>query len=298
MIINQEALALSYKGFKTVYTDAHTKAPTNWDKVAMTVPSAGRDETYGWLGQMPQLREWLDGERTIRDLKAHGFSITNKKFESTVGVKREDFADDRLGVFKPMFAEMGHLAAQHPDELLFGLLKAGFGTLCYDGQNFFDTDHPSVNAAGATVTVSNMQAGAGAAWYLLDTSRAVRPLIWQKREDYDFQQLTNAQDTSVFMSDQYLYGVRARVNAGFGLWHMAHASKAPLNAENYALARTKMQMLRGDQGRVLGVRPTVLVVDPTLESDALALLNTETKDGGGSNVWKGTSELIVTPYVA
>jgi hypothetical protein len=30
----------------------------------------------------------------------------------------------------------------------------------------------------------------------------------------------------------------------------------------------------------------------------LALLNTETKDGGGSNVWKGTSELIVTPYVA
>jgi micrococcal nuclease len=33
------------------------------------------------------------------------------------------------------------------------------------------------------------------------------------------------------MSEEYRYGVRARCNAGFGLWQLAYASKAELNAE-------------------------------------------------------------------
>jgi len=49
----------------------------------MTVPSTGRDEIYGWLGQFPQLREWI-GQRHVHNLKAHSFTITNRKFESTV----------------------------------------------------------------------------------------------------------------------------------------------------------------------------------------------------------------------
>ena len=43
---------------------------------------------------------------------------------------------------------------------------------CYDGQNFFDTDHP-VGEQGSQETVSNVQTGAGPAWYLLDTTRPV-----------------------------------------------------------------------------------------------------------------------------
>jgi len=284
MIINDANIELAFKGFKSVYTDAYTAAPTFADRVAMTVPSGARDETYGWLGQFPQLREWLDGERVVKDLQAHGFTLVNRKFESTVGINRDDFSDDRLGVFKPMMAEMGHLARQHPDELIFGLLAKGFESLCFDGQNFFDADHPAVAADGVTeTTVSNMQEGTDPAWYLLDTSRAIRPIIWQERESYDFQAISSRNDTRVFMTDEYLYGVRARVNAGFGLWQMGYASKAPLTAANYAAARTAMQMFRGDTGRVLGTRPTVMVVSPDLEEAALHVLNTQINDGGGSN---------------
>lgn len=298
MIVNSQALDFAFKGFKAVYTDAYTKTRTHHDKVAMTVVSSGRDETYGWLGQFPQLREWLTGDREVKDLAAHSFALANRKFESTIGVKREDIADDRLGVFKPMFAEMGHLAALHPEELIFGLLKSGFSELCFDGQNYFDADHPSKDAAGNPVTVSNMVDGVETPWYLLDTSRAVRPLVWQVRERYDFQQVTAPNDAQVFMTDQYLYGVRARVNAGYGLWQMAYASKEALTPETYAAARAAMQGFRGDSGRILGVRPTVMVVPPSLESAALHVLNTDTQDGGGSNPWKGTAELIVTPFVA
>jgi phage major head subunit gpT-like protein len=296
LLINSQNLDLVFKGFKAVYSDAYLQAPAHWDKIAMTVPSSARDETYGWLGQFPNLREWI-GPRVINGLKAHGFTIANRKFESTVSVPRDTISDDRLGVFKPMFSEMGQLARRHPGELIFDLLKLGFATTCYDGQYFFDTDHP-VELAGGLASVSNMQAGAGPAWFLLDTSRTVRPVIWQEREAYEFQSITDAADQHVFINDEYIYGIRARVNAGFGLWQLAFGSKAALDETNYAAARAAMMDFRSDSGRILGVSPSVLVVPPAIESAALHLLNTETKNGGGSNPWKGTAELIVTPYVA
>lgn len=299
MIINESNLAHAFNGFKAVFNDAFAAGEVSWDKIAMVVPSTARDEAYGWLGQFPKLREWI-GDRVVNDIQAHGFTIANKKFESTLGISREDFADDRYGVFKPMFAEMGHQAKTHPDEMLFALLKAGGTTYCYDGQYFFDTDHPSVNEAGNTIAVSNvdLSGGANPSWYLLDTSRQIKPLIWQKREDYEFQFINRPDDAHVFMKDEYLYGVRARVNAGFGLWQMAFKSNAPLTHHNYAAARAAMMVLRGDQGRVLGLRPTALVVPPVLETAARTIIIAETGDQGGPNVWKATAEVIVTPHIA
>ncbi|MFC3059418.1 Mu-like prophage major head subunit gpT family protein [Paenirhodobacter populi] len=248
MLINSQNLDLIFKGFKAVYSDATINAPVNYDKVAMVVPSASRDETYGWIGEFPQMREWI-GPRQIKSLSAHDFTIKNLTFESTVEVPRNAISDDRIGIFKPMFAEMGQMARRHPDELVFGLLKSGFDTLCYDGQSFFDTDHPVLDKSGTTtVTISNMQAGTGEPWFLLDTSRAVRPIIWQEREPYEFQGITDATDERVFMLDKYLYGVRARVNAGFGLWQLAFGSKAELTAGNYAAARAAMQGFRAARG--------------------------------------------------
>ena len=296
MIVNQDSIALSFKGFKTVFTDAYLETPTNADKIAMTVPSSSRDETYGWMGQFPSLREWI-GPRQVKNLEAHGFTIKNRKFESTVEIARDDIADDRLGIFKPVFAEMGQTTRRHPEEMIFGLLASGFATNCYDGQFFFDTDHPVTDAEGNTLSISNHQGGSGTPWYLMDTSRSIKPLIWQEREKYEFQQLTRDDDDYVFTNDKYLYGIRARVNAGFGLWQLAYGSKQALTAANYATARAAMIGLTTDGGRKLGVTPTVLVVPPALESDALTLLNTEYATGGASNPWKGTAAVIVTPYL-
>ncbi len=77
------------------------------------------DEAYGWLGQLPELREWIGG-RHVKNLKAYGFTITNRKFESTVSVKRDDLADDRLGIFRPAFSHRGYLARTHPEERVSG----------------------------------------------------------------------------------------------------------------------------------------------------------------------------------
>jgi len=119
----------------------------------------------------------------------------------------------------------------------------------------------------------------------------------QEREKYKFQQITKADDEYVFRTDKYMYGIRARVNAGFGLCQLAFGSRATRDEANYSAARTAMMGFTADGDRKLGVTPTVLVVPPALESAALHLLNTEMKSGGGSNPWKGTAQLIVTPYL-
>lgn len=298
MIINEINLSAVFTGFKAAYSSGFEGAKTVWASVAMEVPSTTEKEIYGWLGQLPGMREWI-GDRMIKNIVAKGFAIENLDFESTISVPRNKIEDDLYGIFSPLMTELGRAAAAHPDELVFKTLAKGWTEHCYDGQFFFDTDHPVGNGSAAdTVSVSNNGGGTGTPWYLLDTSRAIRPLIFQKRRGYNLVAKDDPRDDSVFMKKQYLYGVDARGNAGFGLWQLAYGSKQELNATNYEAARTAMQQFKGDEGRALGIKPTVLIVPPTLEGPALDLINSTTLESGQSNKWHKSVEVIVTPWAA
>lgn len=297
MLINQANLGAIFTGFQTVFNQGFTGAKTVWPQIAMKVASSTREETYGWLGQFPKMREWI-GPRAVMNLSAHGFTVANKDFEQTIAVPRNDIMDDRIGVFTPMFQEMGRSAAEVPDELIFGLLAGGFTGICYDGQPFFDVDHPVGDGAiGPVTSVSNTQAGAGEPWFLLDCSRAIKPLVYQERMPFNkIVTKDRPEDDNVFMDKEFIYGVDGRANAGYGLWQLAFGSKATLDAANYAAARAAMKKFKGDAGRHLGIEPDTLVVGPDNESAALKLLNSEITTGGVSNEWKGTAKLIVTPW--
>jgi phage major head subunit gpT-like protein len=56
--------------------------------------------------------------------------------------------------------------------------------------------------------------------------------------------------------------------------------------------------MKGDHARPLGIRPTHLVVPPSLEGQALEILNAERDAAGATNVYKGTAQLIVCPWLA
>ncbi|CAM4212763.1 Mu-like prophage major head subunit gpT family protein [Palleronia rufa] len=124
MIVNSQNLDLAFKGFKSVYTDAYNTAPTTWDKIAMTVPSGVREETYGWLGQFPQMREWPGGGRVLKDIEPQSYTSANRAFESALNIRREDVSD-RLGIFEPMIAGTAQTARLPPEEPLYGLLEPG-----------------------------------------------------------------------------------------------------------------------------------------------------------------------------
>ena len=67
-------------------------------------------------------------------------------------------------------------------------------------------------------------AGHDSSWFLLCTSRPVKPLIYQQRKKAKFVSKTQETDENVFMKKQFLYGADCRGNAGFGFWQMAFGS--------------------------------------------------------------------------
>lgn len=295
MIINTAGLSALFTSFNAAFKSGFDGAPTDYEKVASIIPSSSESNLYGFLGQFPKMREWV-GDRVLKDLTAFNYTITNKSFESTVEVPRPKIEDDQYGVFTTIMQDLGYTAKVHPDEIVFDLAAHGASQLCYDGQFFFDTDHPVVTA-GVLGTASNYDAaGAGSLWMLLDTRRPLKPFIFQKRQDYKFQAFNKETDEHVFKKNSYMYGVDARVNAGFGLWQMAYGSLNTLNSTNFDLYVTAMMALRSDEDKPLGIRPNVLLCGPSRRAAARTLIETQIV-GGSSNPNYKEVEVIVTSFL-
>jgi len=212
-------------------------------------------------------------------------------------VSRESIDDDSYGLFNPLMGQLGQDSANHPSTLIYELLAGGFAGKCYDGQFFFDTDHPVTNKAGAEVSVSNFQGGSGTAWYLLDTTRVMKPVILQKRKNYNFVSMDKETDENVFMRKEYIYGVDARLNAGYGLWQLAYASKEALDATSFNAAYAAMQSMTGDRGKKLGIKPALLVVPPTMRAQALEIVQAERGANGATNINRNAVDVLVTPWL-
>lgn len=97
-------------------------------------------ETYKWLGQVPQLRQWIDG-RQVKGLRENGLSITNVHYEATLEISTRDARRDKTGQIRVRMEEMADRGQTHWMSLASTLIANGPSTTCYDGQFFFDTDH-------------------------------------------------------------------------------------------------------------------------------------------------------------
>lgn len=285
-------------GLKTVFFEALDATVGDYERIATIVPSESDQENYAWLGAVPAMREFTD-ERMPLGLLEHDYSIRNKTWESSIAIERAAIEDDKLGQIKLRVMSLAREAKRHMDELVFGLLRTGFATKCYDGQYFFDTDHAEgdsgaqSNKGTAALGADSLQAAItgmmkfkddrgkvlgvtpdllvvppdlqwtamellestywpgeltagskGASnvlkgkldllvspyltdsndWFVLSTKGVMKPVILQSRTPIEFAAL-EADSESGFMRDEYVYGVRARYNAGYGLWQMAYASQ-------------------------------------------------------------------------
>jgi phage major head subunit gpT-like protein len=295
MLINTEGLSRLYTAFSAVFNAAFQETGTWYERVAMTVPANTRILDYKFLLDFPMVREWI-GDRQISSLEPQAYQIESKDWEATIEVDRNDIEDDQLGLYNPIVAALAQEAKRHPERLIADLMLAGFATTCYDGRFFFDTGHPV-----GTGTASNFGGGAGNAWFLLDTSRAIKPFIFQMRRGVQLVRMDGQDDEQVFMRKKYRYGVDYRGAAAYGLWQMAYASKEALNPTNYAGARTAMMSLANAEGRPLGIRPNLLVVGPSLEAQAREILQAQfiigdpVSGGAKTNIWQGTADLLVVP---
>lgn len=297
MELTQENLEALNNGFSKIFQGAFDKANEGvfWQQIATEVRSNAETEDYGWLTDWPEMREWV-GDRVIKELKSRGYQISNRLWEATVGVERIKIEKDNIGIYKNQFEMAGVSAARKPQSLILDLIKNGFTSKCYDGQNFFDTDHPiyaNHDGTGKVKTVSNFQAGSNDMWVLLDTTQLVKPFIYQIGDEPEFTALDDPKSSeTLFMRDKILYGVRAYSNAGYGLWQTAYASKAELSADNYEAAVSAMGDYAVDGGRKLGISPNLILVSSGNYSKAKRIFKAMTGENGSSNVNYGECEIL------
>lgn len=143
-------------GLKTEFMTAMASyTPMIAPMISTKVPSTKRSETYGWLGDTPQMKEWVS-ERTPKKLRENGFTIINKDYESTIEIDRNDLEDDQYQQHKIRVQGMGQNAQKFYDRRVTEIVEAGTTETCYDGQFFFDTDHQE----GISDTQSNAPAAA------------------------------------------------------------------------------------------------------------------------------------------
>lgn len=271
-----------------------TLAKPKYTSVATYISSSALSNTYGFIRDWPMMREWI-GDRQVKSIAEGAYSIVNDEFEATVAVKRKNIETDTLGVYKPMMQSLGQAAGEHPDRLVFQLMAAGDSTLCWDGQNYFDTDHP-VGDDGDVY--SNLQAGEAEPWVLMCTTKPLKPLIYQERIKPRFVAMTDPNDETVFSRAEYRYGVDMSCAGGFAFPQLAFMSRAALTAENYDAARTAMGKLVSDEGHKLEIVPDLLAHGPSNRSAAKQLFGASIIPGGGTNIFYEDINLLQSAWLA
>lgn len=96
MLVNSANLSTILTGFKASFNKGFESAKSYYTDVAMVVPSSTGSEQYGWMKQISGMREWL-GPRVVNNISLAGYTITNRKFENTIGLARTDVEDDQYG---------------------------------------------------------------------------------------------------------------------------------------------------------------------------------------------------------
>jgi phage major head subunit gpT-like protein len=302
MLVNRENVSNLFISLKTTFNNAFGTAAGDWQQIAMKVPSTTGQNDYAWLSKFPRMRKWI-GEKTIKLLAAFKYTIVNEDFEATVEVDRNDIEDDNLGIYQPQAQAAGDSAATLPDEIIADVVNGAFTAKCYDGQYFFDTDHPAKDDTGQDISVSNMgtmplradtydgalgSLGVGettmmefkddegrplnvkpnvlmvppalkavantlytadrlddgkanpfkgayaplvnarlksrTAWYLLDTTKPVKPFVYQVRKEPVFVSQTDMSADDVFSRKKFKFGAEARAAGGYGFWQLAFGS--------------------------------------------------------------------------
>jgi phage major head subunit gpT-like protein len=140
MLTRADIPRLLLAGLKTEFQNSYNAVQTVFQEFTTEVKSTKAEEVYAWLGATPKLRKWRD-ERMPKAMREHGFTLKNEDYEASIEVHKNALDDDQYGQIKIRVSAMGTEAKKGYDIFAAECVEAGHTTVCYDGQNFFDTDH-------------------------------------------------------------------------------------------------------------------------------------------------------------
>lgn len=137
-------------GIRTLFFHTLDTTPIgDWPKITTVVQSDKDHEIYAEFGNIPAMREFID-ERSVQGFGSKWkYEIWNKKYELTLGVRRDELEDELYGVIRMRIGDMAKMYRYSLDEMTFANIAAGAAatSLAWDGSPFFSTTH---NLDGAT----------------------------------------------------------------------------------------------------------------------------------------------------
>lgn len=256
-VVTQALLDALRVTFSAAFTKGKTTPKIIGDFMSTPVPSGASINTYGFLGDLPIFRKWV-GEKRLKTIMEKAYQLLNEPYEATLPIHKHQVSDDQLGLYPALFEGWGQEGAQWMDRLRFLALAEGHLRECFDGQNFFDNDHPQFDDADTVWSNSDTTAG-GQPWFLVDCSKPLKPLISQEREAPHFWWVNQLTDSEVAKTGIMTAYGEARGAVGYTLPFLAYRSTRVLSPANYILARDAMKAFKDDNGEPRGVRPTHLI---------------------------------------
>lgn len=267
------------------------KVDKSHEPFTMVVPSSSASNTYEWLGEMVDVKEWV-GPRVPGNVQMFVYQVHNKSWENSLQVREDEVMNNQLAGKYLNAQALGQKIMSHPAKLAFEALAKGHLNPCYDGQNFFDTEHPvyaNNDGTGAVTNVSNNDVGSeptALAWFLLDTTDIVQPIVFQPRTSVRFMTNGKTEDAEAFFMEKIIkFGADYYGNVGYGLWCKAYRSTQPLTAENIEKAYLAMTNFEANGGTNLEVTPNLLVVPSMMKFQAAKILKAKTIEGTDNTLY-------------
>lgn len=301
MVLNQQVVREFFVGLSTVFAGMYARVTNQdaapWKMLAMEMPSTTKETLHSWLTRWPKIRKWV-GDRHYKNLQLNGYRLTNEKFEDSIQVPRDDFDDDSVGQYPMMINNgWGDAITKFFAKNVFDLFTNGTTNLCYDGTPFFGANHPMVQSNGATILQSNLISGASPAWYLVDNTGGLLPLILQKRREFSFRALTRLDDSEVFTTDEFKFGIDGRYAFGYGFWFRALRAQTDLSVQaNFDAAYAQMASFTDEEGDFIGATPTLLVCGMSNRANALNAINTQNRNNSSNYNYKAV-DLLIVPWL-
>ena len=123
----------------------------------------------------------------------------------------------------PLISSMFQLAREHSTGDLLCIVNADMipQQLTLTGPAYAGVPVSNVMKGTADVLVAPQLAGTDTTWYLFDTTKPMKPFIYQNRQAPQFTFLNRPDSENLFFRKKFIFGADARAAAGYGLWQLA-----------------------------------------------------------------------------
>lgn len=280
-MINADILEILWKQLSSKFEEGFGAGEDkSVDAFVTTMPLGTRTMRFDWLGDFHEFRKWV-GPRVFKQLETKTYEASYDEYELSHRVLRRDILDAIISPYTMQAFEGGKGAQLLKPRLASEALDNGTTSLCYDGQNFFDTEHP-IGEDGDESLVSNYFNGGGAQalhpWYVADLSRGLKPIIALDREAPKYVSYQNLQDPSVFYNKEFLFGANSSMGMAYGLWQQIIRCEADVTVNKLLELRLAMTEFRGDfkneagRRKKMGYRPTHIIFGASNRDRILTIL--------------------------